>query len=187
MTVLAAPALGQAPAPKAEELFAAARPHLEAVLGGRLGRLPTFRTVKPADLAARMLQVLESQRPLGGDAYPTTLRRLAELCDRKASDSIVPKAATHANLADRVVSGINAVLTRAGRPTPSDLAAGYHARRDPMLWELLAVIEERFGRQREAEAAGGRLPCLTAPPRSCSSAEMSRSTDRHDSCRPGSP
>jgi hypothetical protein len=61
------------------------------------------KSITPADLATRMLQVLESQRNLVGDAYPTTLRRLAELCDQKGSDNIVPKAATHANLADLAV------------------------------------------------------------------------------------
>jgi hypothetical protein len=49
---LAAPVFGQTPASKPEELFATIRPHLEAVLGGRLQRLPVFRSAKPADLAA---------------------------------------------------------------------------------------------------------------------------------------
>ena len=59
---------------------------------------------KPEEvLAARMLAVLESQQRLGGPAYPPTLRRLAELCEVKASHADVPKAASHAILADRVV------------------------------------------------------------------------------------
>jgi len=52
LVALAAPIFGQAPASKPEELFATVRPHLEAVLGGRLQRLPVFRTATAADLAA---------------------------------------------------------------------------------------------------------------------------------------
>jgi hypothetical protein len=53
LTVLTGPAFGQPPAaPDPDALFAAARPHLEAVLGRRLERLPIFRTVTPAELAA---------------------------------------------------------------------------------------------------------------------------------------
>ena len=52
-------------------------------------------------LARRMLKVLESQRRLGGAAYPPTLRRLTELCEVKGSDARVPKAVAHAILADR--------------------------------------------------------------------------------------
>jgi hypothetical protein len=59
---------------------------------------------KPEEvLARRMLKVLESQRRLGGAAYPPTLRRLAELCEVKRSDARVPKAAAHALLADRTI------------------------------------------------------------------------------------
>jgi hypothetical protein len=46
-----------------------------------------------AGLANRMLLVLEAQRRLGAEAYPPTLRRLAELCDVNASDTRVTKAA----------------------------------------------------------------------------------------------
>ena len=52
LTALAMPAFGQAPGPKPDELFATVRPQLEAVLGGRLARLPAFRTAPPAELAA---------------------------------------------------------------------------------------------------------------------------------------
>ncbi len=44
------------------------------------------------ELADRMLRVLESQRPLGGGAYPPTLRGLARLCDLNESDPKVLKA-----------------------------------------------------------------------------------------------
>lgn len=58
-----------------------------------------------AELAARMLLVLESQRRLGAEAYPPTLRRLAELCDVNASDTRVTKAAGHkAMIATAVVA-----------------------------------------------------------------------------------
>jgi len=46
-------------------------------------------------LAERMRLVLEAQRRLGADAYPPTLRRLAELCEVNASDTRVTKAADH--------------------------------------------------------------------------------------------
>jgi hypothetical protein len=42
-------------------LFATARPHLEAVLGGRLPRLPTFRSVTAADLAALPDGLIDAQ------------------------------------------------------------------------------------------------------------------------------
>ena len=51
LTSLAGPVFGQSTTPKPEDLFAAVRPHLEAVLGGRLQRLPVFHSVTPADLA----------------------------------------------------------------------------------------------------------------------------------------
>jgi hypothetical protein len=56
-----------------------------------------------AELAERMLVVLESQRRLGAEAYPPTLRRLAELCDLNASDTRVTKAAGHKAFADRAI------------------------------------------------------------------------------------
>ncbi len=52
LIALAAPALGQSPDPKPDELFATARAQLEAVLGAKLTSLPTLTTVAPADLAA---------------------------------------------------------------------------------------------------------------------------------------
>jgi hypothetical protein len=55
------PAYGQSPAPKPDELFAAARPHLEAVLGGRLERLPEVRVATPAELAALPDALIELQ------------------------------------------------------------------------------------------------------------------------------
>ena len=55
------------------------------------------------ELAERMVLVLESQRRLGGEAYPPTLRRLAELCERNASDTLVPKAAGHEVMAQRAI------------------------------------------------------------------------------------
>jgi hypothetical protein len=48
-----------------------------------------------AELAGRMLLVLEAQKRLGDDSYPPTLRRLAELCDVNASDTRVIKAVVH--------------------------------------------------------------------------------------------
>ncbi len=56
-----------------------------------------------AILARRMLAVLESQRHLGSPAYPPTVRRLAELCELRASDKLVPKAASHEIMAERTI------------------------------------------------------------------------------------
>jgi hypothetical protein len=54
-----------------------------------------------ADLAGRMLQVLESQRSFGGDAYPPTLQHLGELCDGAPSPELIVKAATKKVFTDR--------------------------------------------------------------------------------------
>jgi hypothetical protein len=56
-----------------------------------------------SELARRMVLVLESQRTLGADAYPPTLRRLAALCDANPSDPRVAKAAAHKELTGRAV------------------------------------------------------------------------------------
>ncbi len=54
-----------------------------------------------ADLAGRMLQVLESQRSFGGDAYPPTLQHLGELCDGQPSHDLIVKAATKKVFTDK--------------------------------------------------------------------------------------
>src|SRR5207248_54381 len=60
--------------------------------GGRpMARKP--KVDEAALLAERMLQLLESQRSFGGDAYPPTLRHLGELCDGAPSDDLIVKAA----------------------------------------------------------------------------------------------
>ena len=83
-----------------------------AVVTKKVDKVPAFDSPvyfkedvpKPVEeLAERMVLVLESQRSLGGEAYPPTLRRLAELCERKASDTLVPKAAVHEVMAERVI------------------------------------------------------------------------------------
>jgi hypothetical protein len=56
-----------------------------------------------ADLAGRMLQVLESQRSFGGDAYPPTLQHLGELCDGAPSPELIIKAATKKIFTDKAV------------------------------------------------------------------------------------
>lgn len=53
------------------------------------------------ELAGRMLQVLESQRSFGGDAYPPTLQHLGELCDGAPSPELIVKAATKKVFTDR--------------------------------------------------------------------------------------
>jgi hypothetical protein len=56
---------------------------------------------KAVELAGRMLQVLESQRSFGGDAYPPTLQHLGELCDGSPSHDLIVKAATKKVFTDR--------------------------------------------------------------------------------------
>jgi hypothetical protein len=110
-----------------------------------------------AEIAGRMLLVLEAQRRLGDDAYPPSLRRLAELSGLNASDARVSKASAHASLADRAtVAGkvgpkpaldapvalagdfdpptpavrravLTYALTAAGTPAPGKAPVGSHA------------------------------------------------------------
>jgi hypothetical protein len=56
-----------------------------------------------ADLAGRMLQVLESQRSFGGDAYPPTLQHLGELCDGAPPHDLIVKAAAKKVFTDKAV------------------------------------------------------------------------------------
>ena len=57
---------------------------------------------KPQErMARRMIAKLESQRRLGGDAYPPSLRRLAELCEVKGSENVIRKAAVFGAMAER--------------------------------------------------------------------------------------
>ena len=68
-------------------------------------RAPAIRAKKPdgtAELAARMLAVLESQRRLGDGSYPPTLRHLAGLSELKISEA--PKVAAHGTVAGRTVA-----------------------------------------------------------------------------------
>jgi hypothetical protein len=67
-----------------------------------------------SELAGRMLLVLEAQRRLGAEAYPPTLRRLAELCDLNASDTRVTKAAAHKVLINQLVVAAKA---KGGKPS----------------------------------------------------------------------
>ncbi len=66
-----------------------------------------------AELAARLLAVLDSQRLLGDEAYPPSLRTLAELCGKNASDSLVGKAAGHKQFTER------AIVTAKSGPRPA--------------------------------------------------------------------
>jgi hypothetical protein len=59
------------------------------------------------ELAGRMARVLESQRQLGGGAYPPTLERLAELSGVKASSPNVLKAVGKKAFKDRAVVAWN--------------------------------------------------------------------------------
>jgi hypothetical protein len=55
--------------------------------------MPPRKKDPAAELAEKMLHVLEAQRPLGADAYPLRLRRLGELADPAAAPEVVLKAA----------------------------------------------------------------------------------------------
>jgi len=69
-----------------------------------------------AELAGRMVAVLDSQRRLGGAAYPATLRRLAELCEMTTGpDARIRKAADHETMAGAAV-----VAARAGKSADLD-------------------------------------------------------------------
>lgn len=59
------------------------------------------------ELAERMLRVLESQQRLGGDAYPPTLARLAELSGVNASSTNVTKAVGKKSFKERAVVAWN--------------------------------------------------------------------------------
>src|SRR5271166_5340722 len=54
-------------------------------------------------LAQRMLLVLESQRRLGTEAYPPLLRKIAELCELKASNALAARARNKPSLDAPVV------------------------------------------------------------------------------------
>jgi hypothetical protein len=90
----------------------------KAVVTGKTDRKPSLdarvyfkQDVPPpqAQLSARMLLVLEAQRRLGNGAYPLSLGRLAELCERKGSDALVKKAVAHPPLSETAI-----VATKAG-------------------------------------------------------------------------
>jgi hypothetical protein len=58
---------------------------------------------KAAALSEEMLDLLDSQRKLGSPAYPTTLRRLGELCGGSPSEEEILKAATKQAFTKRAV------------------------------------------------------------------------------------
>jgi hypothetical protein len=80
LTALAAPGFAQAAAPGPDVWFSTIRPHLEAVLSGRLQRLPVFRLATPAELAALPDGLIDLQVPWqlpGLDAAAQTRARAA--------------------------------------------------------------------------------------------------------------
>jgi hypothetical protein len=54
-------------------------------------------------LAEKLLQTLEAQRSLGGDAYPLPLQRLVELTDPQAPPKVLTKATATAPFAERAL------------------------------------------------------------------------------------
>ncbi len=57
-----------------------------------MARKPSGKEAAAAELAEKLLRVLRSQRDLGPDAYPLTVRRLAELTDSGAAPALLKKA-----------------------------------------------------------------------------------------------
>src|SRR5437660_745471 len=56
-----------------------------------------------ADLAEKMLRVLEARRALGGAAYPLTLGQLAELTEPQAAEALIHKATGKSPLKERAL------------------------------------------------------------------------------------
>jgi hypothetical protein len=102
-------------------------------------------------LAAKMLLVLESQRPLGRGAYPPSLRKLAELSGVNGSDARVPKAAVLGPMARRAL-----VAAKAGvKPdlnAPVFLAADLDASPSDLLPPLLLFALTPIPPRRRAKA-----------------------------------
>jgi hypothetical protein len=57
-------------------------------------------------LATKLLQVLEAQRQLGGDSYPVSLRRLAEIADPSAAPDVIFKAAGKKPFAGKAIVAV---------------------------------------------------------------------------------
>src|SRR5262245_2956890 len=66
--------------------------------------MPAKKQDAAAQLAERLVQVLDAQRRLGPDSYPLTLRRLAELTDPAAPADQVVKALKKKPFADRAIA-----------------------------------------------------------------------------------
>ncbi|WP_435016295.1 hypothetical protein TA3x_003859 [Tundrisphaera sp. TA3] len=101
-----------------------------------------------ADLAGRMLRVLESQRDLGEGAYPPTLSRLADLSGVKPSNPLIPKAIKHETMAEQVV------IANTGKPAAdaliflvADLVG------NPGGWGT-AMLDYAFAKLRKSDALG---------------------------------
>lgn len=88
-------------------------------------------------LADRMLLVLKSQRDLGDDAYPMTLRRLAELCEVLASDKRVIKSASRMVDAETVVVAANSSGKTPSLDAPVVLKADVDGGIGPVVASLL--------------------------------------------------
>jgi hypothetical protein len=141
-----------------------------------------------AEIAGRMLLVLEAQRRLGDDAYPSSLRRLAELSGLNASDARVAKAAAHPALVERATvtakvgpkPALDAPVALAGDldpPTPATwhamlsyalnaagkASAGSHAfGRDDLKARLIPALRVAFIHALDRSIADGDLPADVA-------------------------
>jgi hypothetical protein len=148
---VAVPAVAQTP-PNAEQLFATARPQLEAVLGQRLEQVPVFRPVRPADLAGLPDGLLDIQLVW---QYPD-LDAAARSRARSTATATV-RGATVAGF----VEGGNTVLfapENAGRIARWDPSL---SRADSQAFQRLALVHEtvRWLLDREYNLAERRAAC----------------------------
>ncbi len=145
-------ALAQLTPPKADDLFATVRPHLEAVLGKRLQSLPDFRAVPSADLAALPDALLDIQLSW---QYPD-LEPAARDRTRKAATATL-RGATVASL----VEGSNTILFA---PENARRIAGFDeslAKADSVAFLRLALVHEttRWLLERQYDLPKRRAAC----------------------------
>jgi hypothetical protein len=69
----------------------------------RMARKPSGKEAAAVELADKLLRVLQSQRALGPDAYPLSVRRLAELTDPAAAPALLKKALNKRSFLEQVV------------------------------------------------------------------------------------
>src|SRR5262245_56045781 len=69
----------------------------------RMARKPSGKEAATVELADKLLRVLQSQRALGPEAYPLSVRRLAELTDPGAAPALLKKALNKRSFLEQAV------------------------------------------------------------------------------------